>query len=84
MFRIPSFYKMDFDLETAVKVLGQSSITKMPTLLDKMEDMRDKWNRHCSGHSPFECDDEFFECFRYEVNAYNVIYSTFKPLFVGE
>jgi hypothetical protein len=56
----------------------------MPTLLDKMEDMQDKWNRHCSGHSPFECDDEFFECFRYEVNAYNVIYSTFKPLFVGE
>ena len=81
MFRIPSFYHMDLDIATAVRIMGESSITKANTLLDKMEDMQDKWDRHCMGQSPFEDDDEFFECFRYEVNAYNVIYQEMKPLF---
>ena len=81
MFRIPSFYHMDLDIATAVRIMGESSITKANTLLDKMENMQDKWDRHCMGQSPFEDDDEFFECFRYEVNAYNVIYQEMKPLF---
>tara|TARA_Y100000004_G_scaffold145089_1_gene165456 strand:- start:162 stop:383 length:222 start_codon:yes stop_codon:yes gene_type:complete len=72
---------MDLDIATAVRIMGESSITKANTLLDKMEDMQDKWDRHCMGQSPFEDDDEFFECFRYEVNAYNVIYREMKPLF---
>ena len=77
MFRIPSFYHMDLDIDAAVRIMTGHSTT----LLDKMEDMQDKWDRHCMGQSPFEDDDEFFECFRYEVNAYNVIYREMKPLF---
>ena len=77
MFRIPSFYHMALDFDDAVRIMTGHSTT----LLDKMEDMQDKWDRHCMGQSPFDDDDEFFECFRYEVNAYNVIYREMKPLF---
>ena len=77
MFRIPSFYHMALDFDAAVRIMTGHSTT----LLDKMEDMQDKWDRHCMGQSPFEDDDEFLECFRYEVNAYNVIYREMKPLF---
>ena len=46
-----------------------------------MEDMRDLWERHAAGNSPYETDEEFFDNWEYEANAYNVVYKTFGPLF---
>jgi len=36
---------------------------------------------HCSGHDFFADDDEFFECWQYEANAFNVLYDEMKHLF---
>jgi len=79
MFNIPYMYKMDMDLDTAEAVLrGWSQST---TVIDMMENVKYKWELHCSGHDFFADDDEFFECWQYEANAYNVIYAAMKPLF---
>jgi len=79
MFNIPYMYKMDMDLDTAEAVLrGWSQST---TVIAMMENVKYKWELHCSGHDFFADDDEFFECWQYEANAYNVIYAAMKPLF---
>jgi len=79
MFNIPYMYKMDMDLDTAEAVLrGWSQST---TVIDRMENVKYKWELHCSGHDFFADDDEFFECWQYEANAYNVIYAAMKSLF---
>ncbi len=78
MFNIPDMYKMDMDLDMAEAVLkGQST-----TVIDMMENVKYKWELHCSGHDFFADDDEFFEFWQYETNAYNVMYAAMKPLFV--
>ena len=46
-----------------------------------MEHVKARWELHCSGHDFFADDDEFFDCWKYEVNAYNVMYEAMKPLF---
>ena len=76
MFRIPSFYQQDMSYETAKAVFGGD-------LLKGMEMISEHWDRYARGESSdmYEDDDEFFATWEYEVNAYNVVYSTMKPLF---
>tara|TARA_B100000035_G_C20794352_1_gene462601 strand:+ start:502 stop:711 length:210 start_codon:yes stop_codon:yes gene_type:complete len=52
-------------------------------LLKGMEQIQEHWDRYASGNAGdmYEDDDEFFATWEYEVNAYNVVYSTMKPLF---
>ena len=77
MFDIPKMYQMNMDLTMAEQVLkGQST-----TVIDMMENLKSKWELHCSGHDFFADDDEFFDCWKYEANAYNVMYAAMKPLF---
>ena len=77
MITIPKIYQMNMDLDTAERVLrGQST-----TVIDMMEHVKSRWELHCSGHDFFADDDEFFDCWKYEVNAYNVMYEAMKPLF---
>lgn len=80
MFDIPKMYQMDMDLDTAEAVLRGKSTT----VIDMMENVKYKWELHCSGHDFFEDDDAFFNFWQYEVNAFNVLYTEMKPLFVGE
>jgi len=68
---------MDMDLDTAEAVLRGAKTT----VIDMMENVKSKWELHCSGHDFFVDDDEFFEFWQYEVNAYNVMYEAMKPLF---
>lgn len=49
--------------------------------LKGMEQFVEKWDRHCAGDSMFENDDDFFANWKYEVNAFNVVYTSMKPLF---
>ncbi len=79
MFIIPKMYQMEMDLDTAERVLKGTKTT----VIDMMENVQSKWELHCSGHDFFADDDEFFEFWKYEVNAYNVMYKAMKPLFVG-
>lgn len=77
MFTIPKMYQMDMDLDMAEAVLRGAKTT----VIDMMENVKSKWELHCSGHDFFVDDDEFFEFWQYEVNAYNVMYEAMKPLF---
>ena len=77
MFIIPKIYQMKMDLETAEHILGGAS-----GIASTMENVKEKWELHCSGHHFFEDDDEFFEVWQDEVNAFNVMYKAMKPLFV--
>ncbi len=80
MFNIPWQYQMDMDLDMAEAVLRGADTT----VIDMMENVKSKWELHCSGHDFFTDDDEFFEFWQYEVNAYNVMYEAMKPLFAVE
>lgn len=80
MFNIPDFYQMDLSLDEAVRIMRGSK----NTVIEMMENLDAKWELHCSGHHFFADDDEFFQVWEYEVNAYNVIKEHMKPLFVGD
>lgn len=81
MFRIPNFYQMnDMDYATAKGILQIDG-----DLLKGMEHVSEHWDRYAAGESDdmYADDDEFFDTWSHEVNAYNVVYSAMKPLFVA-
>jgi len=78
MFRIPSFYKFETTFEDAQKVMTTYGRGDM---LEGMMAMDRVWEEHASGSPRFEDDSDFYEYYEAEVNAYNTIYSTMKPLF---
>ena len=39
------------------------------------------WEEHASGSPRFEDDSDFYEYYEAEVNAYNKVFETMKPLF---
>ena len=76
MFRIPSFYEMNVTFEDACRTITNLGKGDM---LEGMNAMHDFSEEHCK--SGAEDDDAFFEHFEYEVNAFNKVFSTMKPLF---
>lgn len=79
MFRIPNFYQMNMDFDTAKAVFNGD-------LLKGMEMINEHWDRYATGKSGdmYEDDNDFFDTWLYEVNAYNVVYAKMQPLFAGE
>ena len=77
MFRIPEFHKMEMTFEEAKGVLTINN-----SLIDGMEHVDAMWEKHCSDDTVYEDDDDFYEHWVYEVNAYNKVFETMKPLFV--
>ena len=53
-----------------------------------MEAMDARWNEYCKSsftETPqYEDDDEFFDTWQYEVNAYNVVFESMAPLFAAK
>ena len=47
-----------------------------------MEHIQEHWDRYATGNAGdmYEDDDDFFDTWQYEVNAYNVVYSTMNCL----
>lgn len=78
MFRIPSFYKFETTMQDAVQVMTSYG---RGDLLEGMQAMNNVWEEHCSGSPRFEEDDDFYEYYEAEVNAYNKVFETMKPLF---
>ena len=76
MFRIPDFYKMPgMTIEEAQNVFAGD-------MLKGMEQIQSHWDRYARGEmNMYEDDDDFFDTWQYEVNAYNVIYTSMRPLF---
>ena len=84
MFRIPSFYEMpEMTFEVAKGVL--IGLDGKKDLLSAMEAMNARWEEYCKSSftdtPQYEDDDEFFDTWQYEVNAYNVVFEDMSKLF---
>ena len=77
MFKIPNFHKMEMTFEEA-----KATLTINGSLIDGMEHVDAMWEKHCSDDTIYEDDDDFYKHWVYEVNAYNKVFETMKPLFV--
>ena len=79
MFRIPSFNQMEMTWEEAITIIkGRGA----GNILQGMEEMNRIWEDHCK--MCLDTDDDFFDNWVYEVNAYNVVFAGFNKLFHGE
>ena len=79
MFRVPSFYE---DIPTFEDAANTISFVGNGDLLEGMESMNRKWEEHCS--NPENEDDDFYDNWSYEVNAYNVVFENMSKLFIGK
>jgi len=79
MFRVPSFYQDNPTFGDAWKTIA---FCGAGDVLKGMESMNEKWEEHCS--NPEAEDDDFFDNWSYEVNAYNVIFENMSKLFIGK
>jgi|TARA_B110000495_G_C22916520_1_gene535403 hypothetical protein len=77
MFRVPSFYE---DTPTFKDAADTMKFRGNGDMLEGMESMNRLWLEHCSNPEN-EDDDEFYENWSYEVNAYNVVFSGMNKLF---
>ena len=70
------------DVQAGLKLPEQAQCSTID-MLKGMEHINEHWDRYASGNAGdmYEDDDDFFATWEYEVNAYNVVYSTMKPLF---
>ena len=82
MFRIPAFYQFETTFEDAKKVMttyGRGDMLEGMMALDRV------WEEHCasydSDNARFDSDSDFYEYYEAEVNAYNKVFETMKPLF---
>ncbi len=76
MFRIPSFYQDTVDFTSAwntIKNFGRGDA------LEGMEAMNRVWEEHCASGDE---DDDFYDNYSYEANAFNVVFAKMQPLFV--
>ena len=73
MFRIPSFNQMDMTWDEAVAVIKGRGLGD---LLKGMEEMNRIWEDHVK--MALDTDDDFFDNWVYEVNAYNVVFAGFN------
>ena len=78
MFRIPSFYQETVDFKTAWNTITNFG---RGDALEGMEAMDRVWEEHASGSDRFEEDDDFYEWYEAEVNAYNVVFENMGKLF---
>ena len=79
MFRIPAYNLMSkMTFEEAEKIIKRLAVNN--TLLDGLEYVSDLWDNHCSAADSVD-DDDFFDNWIYEVNAFNIIYKRMQPLF---
>jgi hypothetical protein len=74
MFRIPAFCELEMNFEEA-----KNTIAIKGDLLAGLKHVDEMWERHCNDVDA--SDSDFYENWIYEVNAYNVVVETMKPLF---
>ena len=78
MFRIPSFYQNTVDFTSAWDTITNFG---RGDALEGMNAMQRVWDEHASGSDRFEEDDDFYEWYEAEVNAYNVVFENMGKLF---
>ena len=75
MFRIPSFYKETVDFKTAWNTITNFG---RGDALEGMNAMNRVWEEHCASGDE---DDAFWDNYKYEANAYNVVFENMGKLF---
>jgi len=80
MFNIPDIHRMNLSFTDAEYIMSRHSSMGI-TIIECMENLLSEWDQHCNGCYFFADDDEFFEFFQYEANAFNVLYREMKHLF---
>jgi len=75
MFRIPSFYQDTVDFNTAWNAITNFG---RGDALEGMEAMNRVWEEHCASDN---YDDDFYDNYGYEANAYNVVFENMGKLF---
>ena len=82
MFRIPSFYQFNTTFEDAKTIMTNYG---RGDLLEGMQAMNRVWDEHCasygSDNARFDNDSDFCDYYEAEINAFNVVFKTMKPLF---
>jgi|TARA_B100000497_G_scaffold115156_1_gene138383 hypothetical protein len=78
MFRIPSFYQETVDFTSAWNTITNFG---RGDALEGMNAMNRVWDEHASGSDRFEDDEDFYEWYEAEVNAYNVVFENMGKLF---
>tara|TARA_Y100000389_G_C17405626_1_gene487845 strand:+ start:27 stop:308 length:282 start_codon:yes stop_codon:yes gene_type:complete len=88
MFRIPNFHKNEVSFQEGWSIMKSYGLGDA---LAGMKGMTNAWDKYIANQNAFfnnevqvlafENDDEFFEYYSNEVNAYNAVFSNLKPLF---
>jgi len=76
MFRIPSYNEMELTFDEAVSIIKNRA---NGDLLKGMQSMDELWKDYIS--SDDQNDEEFFDNWQYEVNAYNKVFADMSKLF---
>lgn len=82
MFRIPKYAQMEMTFEEAEKIIKR--LTGNNTLLDGLEYMNNLWEKHTECGFADNGDEDFYEEWTYEVNAFNVVFNKMQPLFASK
>ena len=77
MFRIPEYYREDLTFDYSCEVMKRRA---NGDLLEGLKSMDRVWEDYIA--SDDQNDDEFFENWVWEVNAYNVVCENMRKLFV--
>ena len=82
MIRVPSYYFVELEMGEAVGCVQRRG---SGDLLVGMEDLQKVWSDYVAsthtGETLFESDDDFFDCWGYEMSAYNVVFENMSKLF---
>ena len=79
MFAIPDFYIDTPDFDNAVRTV---KFQGSGNLLAGMEAIQARWDEYASGDMDmiYQDDDDFYDHWQYEVNAYNVVFESMSAL----
>ena len=78
MFAIPNFYVDTPTFENAVRTV---KFQGNGNLLEGMEKIQARWDEYATGKVDcFQDDDDFYEHWQYEVNAFNVVFESMSAL----
>jgi hypothetical protein len=70
----------EMTFEEAIKIINHKGST-----ISGLMRIRDLWASYCKGQlNDYEDDHEFYSVWQYELNAFNIVYARFQPLFAGE
>ncbi len=75
MFRIPNFYQEQVSFQSAWKTMSNFG---GGDCLAGMEELNLLWEQHCATG---DCDNDFFDNWLYEVNAFNAVCENMGPIF---